>query len=72
MPKKRVLLVDDMALDRLLTKGVVFGACNIALQVQSKMLANIAFGTMAKKLAGTLKSAIQVKTVIVLRGPPNR
>jgi hypothetical protein len=38
--KPGVLLVDDMALDRLLTKGVVFGACNIALQVQSKMLAN--------------------------------
>jgi hypothetical protein len=38
--KPGVLLVDDMALDRLLAKGVVFGACNIALQVQSKMLAS--------------------------------
>jgi len=34
-----VLLVDDFAIDRLLERGVVFGACNIALQVQSKMLA---------------------------------
>jgi hypothetical protein len=38
-PKPGVLLVDDMAIDRLLARGVVFGACNIALQVQSKMLA---------------------------------
>ena len=38
-PKPGVLVVDDMALDRLLAKGAVIGACNIALQVQSKMLA---------------------------------
>lgn len=38
-PKPGVLLVDDFALDRLLARGVVFGACNIALHVQSKMLA---------------------------------
>jgi hypothetical protein len=38
-PKPGVLLVDDMAIDRLLARGVVFGACNVALQVQSKMLA---------------------------------
>src|ERR1700691_3833387 len=36
-PKSGVLLVDDMALDRLLATGTVIGACNIALQVQSKM-----------------------------------
>jgi hypothetical protein len=39
-PKAGVLLVDDMALDRLLARGVVFGACNVALHVQSKMLAS--------------------------------
>jgi hypothetical protein len=39
-PKAGVLPVDDMALDRLLARGVVFGACNVALQVQSKMLAS--------------------------------
>jgi len=38
-PKPGVLLMDDMALDRLLANGVVVGACNVALQVQSKMLA---------------------------------
>ncbi len=38
-PKPGVLLMDDMALDRLLAKGAVVGACNVALQVQSKMLA---------------------------------
>jgi hypothetical protein len=38
-PKPGVLVVDDMALDRLLASGTVIGACNIALQVQSKMLA---------------------------------
>jgi hypothetical protein len=38
-PKSGVLLVDDMALDRLLANGAVVGACNVALHVQSKMLA---------------------------------
>ncbi|MCC6318024.1 MAG: hypothetical protein IT361_10065 [Gemmatimonadaceae bacterium] len=38
--KPGALLVDDMAIDRLLGRGVIFGACNIALQVQSGMLAS--------------------------------
>jgi hypothetical protein len=38
-PKPGVLLVDDMAVDRLLANGTVIGACNVALQVQSKTLA---------------------------------
>ena len=38
-PKPGVLLVEDMAVDRLLANGTVFGACNVALQVQSKALA---------------------------------
>lgn len=38
-PKPGVLVLDDIAVDRLLARGVVFGACNVALQVQSKMLA---------------------------------
>jgi hypothetical protein len=38
-PKAGVLLVDDMALDRLLKRGVIFGACNMALIHQSGMLA---------------------------------
>jgi hypothetical protein len=39
-PKPGVLTVDDMALDRLIAKGTVFGACNIALMIQSKKLAS--------------------------------
>jgi hypothetical protein len=49
-PKAGILLVDDMALDRLLARGVVFGACNVALQVQSKMLAGNA-GVSAEEAA---------------------
>jgi hypothetical protein len=49
-PKPGVLVVDDMALDRLLAKGVVVGACNVALQVQSKMLAGYA-GVSAEEAA---------------------
>jgi hypothetical protein len=49
-PKPGVLIVDDMALDRLLAKGVVVGGCNVALQVQSKMLAGNA-GVSAEEAA---------------------
>jgi hypothetical protein len=38
-PKSGALPIDDMAVDRLLGKGTVIGACNVALMVQSKMLA---------------------------------
>src|SRR6202161_171392 len=38
-PKPGVLLVDDMAAARMLANGTVIGACNVALEVQSKMLA---------------------------------
>jgi hypothetical protein len=31
-----VLLADDMATDKLLAIGTVFGVCNVAMQVQSK------------------------------------
>jgi hypothetical protein len=34
-----VLPIDGMAVDRLLADGTVFGACDVALKVQSKMLA---------------------------------
>jgi hypothetical protein len=49
-PKPGVFVTDEMALDRLLARGVVFGACNIALQVQSKMLADNA-GVSAQEAA---------------------
>jgi hypothetical protein len=38
-PKPGVLPIAGMAVDRLLADGTVFGACDLALQVQSKMLA---------------------------------
>jgi hypothetical protein len=37
-PKPGVLLVDDMAVDVLLSKGVIFGGCNVALHVLSGKL----------------------------------
>ncbi len=39
-PKSGVLMVDDMAVDRLLARGMIFGACNVALHGQSKRLAS--------------------------------
>ncbi len=41
-PKAGVLLTDDMAIDKLLARGVIFGACNVALQVMSGRLAGMA------------------------------
>jgi hypothetical protein len=49
-PKSGVLLVDDMAVDRLLANGTVIGACNVALHVQSGMLAGNA-GLSAEEAA---------------------
>jgi hypothetical protein len=49
-PKSGVLPIEDMALDRLLAKGTVVGACNVALTVQSKMLAGNA-GVTAQEAA---------------------
>jgi hypothetical protein len=49
-PKAGVLPVDDMAIDRLLGRGVVFGACNLALQNRSRRLAGNA-GVSAEEAA---------------------
>jgi hypothetical protein len=49
-PKSGVLVLDDIAVDRLLAKGTVIGACNVALTVQSKMLAGNA-GVSAEQAA---------------------
>jgi hypothetical protein len=38
--KPGVLLTDDMAVDRLIGRGAVFGACNVALHGLSKQLAS--------------------------------
>ena len=62
-PKPGVLLVEDMALDRLLANGVVFGACNVALQVQSKMLAGnagVSAEAAAKEWAANIVPGVTV------------
>ena len=62
-PKPGVLVVDDMALDRLLAKGAVIGACNVALQVQSKMLAGnagVSAEEASKEWAANMVSGITI------------
>lgn len=49
-PKAGVLLTDDMAIDRLKARGVIFGACNVALHVLSGKLAGQAGVTAAVAL----------------------
>jgi hypothetical protein len=49
-PKPGVLLVDDMAIDRMLANGAVIGACNIALKMLSGKLAQNA-GMSAEEAA---------------------
>jgi hypothetical protein len=60
-PKPGVLPVDDMAVDRLLAKGAVFGACNVALVVLSKRLASnagVSADAAAKEWAANLVPGI--------------
>jgi hypothetical protein len=38
-PKSGILPLDDMAIDRMLAHGVVFGCCDVALKFQARMLA---------------------------------
>ena len=60
-PKPGVLPVDDMAVDRLLAAGTVFGACNVALTVLSKKFASNAGMTddqAAKEWAANLVPGI--------------
>jgi hypothetical protein len=62
-PKPGVLVVDDMALDRLLARGVIFGACNVALMVQSKRLApnaGVSADEAAKEWAANIVPGITV------------
>src|SRR5215471_18419161 len=62
-PKAGVLPIDDMALDRLLARGVVFGACNVALTVQSKMLAGnvgLSADEAAKEWAANVVAGVTV------------
>jgi hypothetical protein len=60
-PKPGVLLADDMAVDRLLGKGAVFGACNLALHGLSKQLAGnagVSADDAAKEWAANLVPGI--------------
>jgi hypothetical protein len=66
-PKPGVLLVDDMALDRLLANGTVFGACNVALLVQSKRLASNA-GVSADDAAREWAANVVPGTTVIPSG----
>lgn len=60
-PKPGVLPLDDMAVDRLLASGTVFGACNVALTVLSKMYASnagVSADAAAKEWAANLVPGI--------------
>ena len=60
-PKPGVLQTDDMAVDRLLGKGAVFGACNVALHGLSKRLASntgVSADDAAKEWAANLVPGI--------------
>jgi hypothetical protein len=60
-PKPGVLATDDSAVDRLLGKGAVFGACNLALHNQSKRLASnagVSADDAAKEWAANLVPGI--------------
>jgi hypothetical protein len=62
-PKPGVLVFDDAAIDRLLARGTVFGACNVALQGQSKRMAGSAGVTpdeAAKEWAANIIPGITV------------
>lgn len=59
-PKPGTLLADDMAIDQLLARGVVFGACNVALQVLS--------GRMAGQAGVTPEVALKDWTAAVIPG----
>jgi hypothetical protein len=60
-PKPGVLPTDDMAVDRLIGKGAVFGACNVALHALSKQLASdagVSADDAAKEWAANLVPGI--------------
>ena len=59
-PSPGVLLADDMAIDRLLARGVLFGACNVALNVLS--------GKFAGNAGVTADVALKEWTAAVIPG----
>jgi hypothetical protein len=62
-PRPGVLPSDDMAIDQLLARGTVFGACNMALLVQSRTLAGkagVSAEAAAKEWAANVLPGITV------------
>jgi hypothetical protein len=62
-PKPGIMRADDAAVDRLLARGTVFGACNIALHGQSKALAHnagVSADEAAKEWAANVVPGITV------------
>jgi hypothetical protein len=63
-PKSGVLLTDEMAVDKLLAKGVIIGCCNVALTVLSGKLAGNAGVTPAVALKEWTAAVIPGITII--------
>jgi hypothetical protein len=62
-PKPGVLPIDDIAVDRLMAKGTVFGGCNVALVFLSKMLssnAGVSADEAAKEWAANVIPSITI------------
>jgi hypothetical protein len=62
-PKPGVLEIDDIAIDRLMAKGTVFGGCNVALVLESKMLsgnAGVSADEAAKEWAANVIPGITI------------
>jgi hypothetical protein len=62
-PKPGVLEIDDIAVDRLLAKGTIFGACNVALVLDSKELsgnAGVSADEAAKEWAANVIPGITI------------
>ena len=62
-PKPGVLEIDDIAVDRLMAKGTVFGACNVALVLESKELsgnAGVSADEAAKEWAANVIPGITI------------
>ena len=61
--KPGVLEIDDIAVDRLIAKGTVFGACNVALVLESKELsgnAGVSADEAAKEWAANVIPGITI------------
>jgi hypothetical protein len=67
-PKSGVLLVDDMAVDRLLANGTVIGACNLALKALSGDLASNA-GVSAEEAAKEWAANVIPGITLIPSGP---